>query len=114
MTGEPRATSPKLEAPGVRVWPSAAPGDADAAEAALVAEGLHTTRWGNGSGHRYAEHHHPYGKVLVCVRGGIVFHTASAGDVPLHPGDRLELDAGVMHAATVGDEGVECVEAQRP
>jgi quercetin dioxygenase-like cupin family protein len=97
----------------VRLRPSAVPGDAEAVEAALAGEGLETARWGNGPGYRYAEHDHPYGKVLVCVRGRIVFHTASAGDVVVHPGDRLELESGVAHAATVGDQGVECVEGHR-
>jgi cupin superfamily acireductone dioxygenase involved in methionine salvage len=50
--------------------------------------------------------------VLYCVSGSIVFHT-SGGDVALAPGDRLELPAGVEHSATVGHDGVQCVEAFR-
>jgi quercetin dioxygenase-like cupin family protein len=114
VSDEPGSGTSPVEAPGVRLRPSAVSDDADAVEAALAAEGLYTARWGNGPGYRYAEHDHPYGKVLVCVRGGIVFHTAPTGDWALHPGDRLELAAGVVHSATVGDQGVECVEAHRP
>jgi hypothetical protein len=31
-------------------------------------------------------------------------------DVELRPGDRIDLPAGVEHAATVGPDGVECLE----
>ncbi|HXX88916.1 MAG TPA: hypothetical protein VEI83_01675 [Acidimicrobiales bacterium] len=111
---------------GVRLERGALPGSAEDVERALRAEGMTPTRWGNGAHYRYARHHHPYTKVLVCVRGGIVFHTsptsapgasggsASTRDWPMGPGDRLELAAGVEHAASVGSEGVECVEAPRP
>ena len=97
----------------IRVEWAAVPGRAQDVEAALEGEGLAPTRWGNGPGFRYGEHVHSYDKVLVCVEGGIVFHTGD-GDVGLGPGDRLELPAGVRHAATVGDLGVTCVEAPRP
>jgi uncharacterized protein YjlB len=81
-------------------------------EAALRAEGLDPRSWGNGAGFGYARHVHEDHKVLVCVAGSIVFHTDD-GDVALGPGDRLELPAGLGHAATVGEHGVECVEAYR-
>ncbi len=41
-----------------------------------------------------------------------MFHLRS-GDVSLGPGDRLDLPPGTPHAASVGDEGVACVEAPR-
>jgi hypothetical protein len=50
--------------------------------------------------------------VLFCLSGSIVFHTDD-GDVKLLPGDRLDLDRGTGHAATVGADGCECVEASR-
>jgi cupin superfamily acireductone dioxygenase involved in methionine salvage len=50
--------------------------------------------------------------VLFCLRGSIVFHTPE-GDVEMGPGDRLDLGPGTEHAATVGPNGVECVEASR-
>jgi quercetin dioxygenase-like cupin family protein len=76
------------------------------------AEGLSPTEWSNGPGYRYAEHRHPYHKVLVCVRGSITFHTPD-GDIRLSGGDRLDLPAGTRHAATVGSGGVTCWEAAR-
>lgn len=81
-------------------------------ETALLGEGLMPNAWGNGGGFSYARHAHDYHKVLVCVAGSIVFHT-DAGDAALAPGDRMELPSGVEHCATVGHEGVECVEAYR-
>ena len=57
--------------------------------------------WSNGPGDRYGWHTHGYTKVLYCVSGSIVFHTRE-GDVELTPGDRLEVDPGTEHAASVG------------
>ena len=82
-------------------------------ESALRAEGLEPTAWANGGDFSYGRHAHDHHKVLVCVSGAIVFH-AQGGDVALAPGDRIDLPAGVEHGATVGHEGVECVEAFRP
>ena len=86
-----------------------APAEAELA-GRLTAAGFATSGWGNGPGDRYGWHEHGYTKILYCVRGSIVFHT-DHGDVELGPGDRLELAAGVRHAATVGPDGVRCVEA---
>ena len=44
--------------------------------------------------------------------GSIVFHIDD-DDVELRVGDRLDLEPGTEHAATVGPDGVECVEASR-
>ena len=79
---------------------------------ALVSEGLDPYAWSNGPGFVYDEHSHPYHKVLVCTAGSIVFHTPS-GDIELAVGDRMDLPAGTIHAATVGPRGVTCVEAAR-
>ncbi len=86
------------------------PPDRERIEARYAAEGLHPYSWGNGPGERYGWHTHGYTKVLYCVTGSIVFHTRD-GDVALEPGDRLEVDPGTEHAATVGAGGVLCLEA---
>lgn len=75
-------------------------------------EGLVSRSWSNQPGDVYAEHTHPYHKVLFCARGSIVFHTPD-GDIELAPGDRLDVEPGTPHAATVGDAGVTCIEAAR-
>lgn len=83
-----------------------------AIEQRFRAEGLGPRSWSNGPGDRYGKHSHGYHKVLYCVCGSIVFHTTD-GDVELQPGDRLDIPPRVEHAATVGSEGVECMEASR-
>lgn len=76
----------------------------------LRREGLDPSPWGNGPGDRYDVHEHGYDKVLVCAAGSIVFE-AGGERVRLDEGDRLELPAGTAHGATVGPDGVTCLEA---
>lgn len=98
---------------GAKVTQEEASGLAPAdVEQRMRSEGLAPRRWGNGPGDRYGWHEHSYHKVLYCLSGSIVFHT-NDGDVELEAGDRLDLDPGTPHAATVGGGGVECVEAPR-
>jgi mannose-6-phosphate isomerase-like protein (cupin superfamily) len=79
------------------------------AHAAFEAEGCSAPRsWTNGPG----DHDHPFHKVLFCLSGSIVFHTDD-GDIELRAGDRLDLEPGTAHAATVGPQGCGCVEASR-
>ena len=92
------------------------PGSATRADAlaAFAAEGCSAPRsWGNGPGDVYGAHEHAQHKVLFCLAGSIVFRTDD-GDVALEAGDRLDLPAGTRHAATVGPDGCECVEAWAP
>jgi mannose-6-phosphate isomerase-like protein (cupin superfamily) len=91
------------------------PGSARRSEAiaAFATEGCTSPRpWGNGPGDSYGWHEHAYHKVLFCLAGSVVFHTDD-GDVALEAGDRLDLPPGTRHAATVGPDGCECVEASR-
>jgi AraC-like protein len=83
------------------------------ANAAFAAEGCTSPRtWGNGAGDTYGRHDHAYHKVVFCLSGSIVFHTDD-GDLELTEGDRLDLEPRTAHAATVGPDGCECVEAAR-
>jgi hypothetical protein len=85
----------------------------DDAIAAFAAEGCSSPHsWGNGPDDRYGRHDHGYHKVLFCLSGSIVFHTDD-GDIELRAGDRLDLEPGTAHAATVGPGGCRCVEASR-
>ncbi|HEY2804007.1 MAG TPA: cupin domain-containing protein, partial [Actinomycetota bacterium] len=83
------------------------------AEAIFRAEGCSAPRaWGNAPGARYGVHSHDSRKVLFCLTGSITFHLVD-GDVELSAGDRLDLPPGTEHSATVGADGVECIEAFR-
>lgn len=68
--------------------------------------------WSNAPGDSYGWHAHDYHKVLFCLDGSIVFHTGE-DDIELSAGDRLDLEPGTEHAATVGPRGVSCIEASR-
>ena len=81
----------------------------------MHAAGLDATSWSNAPGDTYRAHSHDYDKVLVAARGSITFHLVDmAQDVRLQAGERLDLPAGTMHAATVGPTGVTCLEAHLP
>jgi hypothetical protein len=80
---------------------------------AFAAEGCSAPRaWGNGPGDTYGRHAHDFHKVVFCLEGSITFHVAD-GDVDLGRGDRLDLEPGTEHSATVGPDGCSCIEASR-
>lgn len=81
-------------------------------EAKFEQESLRAHEWGNEPGDEYGWHTHSYHKVLYCASGSIVFHTDD-GDFELRAGDRLDVEPGTGHSATVGPEGVKCLEAAR-
>ena len=79
---------------------------------ALRAEGLDPSTWSNEPHERYEAHRHAYDKVLVAASGSIVFGLPEVGEkIRLARGDRLDLPAGTLHDATVGPDGVTCLEA---
>ncbi len=95
------------------------PGGEQPTEVALVQafqqEGLAPYRWSNAPGDTYAAHQHDYHKVIYVVAGSITFGlTGTSRRVRLGAGDRLDLPPHTTHNATVGPEGVVCLEAHRP
>lgn len=104
-----------MAAPKAVLTPWPGPGEASegAIRAVYAAESLSPYAWGNGPGDRYAAHTHSFHKVLFCVRGSITFLLGTES-VLMRQGDRLDLPAGVSHAAAVGPQGVLCLEAHRP
>jgi hypothetical protein len=106
-----------MQASGVRVrpWPHPEPPTEAAIRRIYREEGLAPSSWSNAPGDVYGAHSHGYHKVLNCVRGSITFGLPQEGrSALLRPGDRLDLPAGVVLDATVGSEGVTCLEAHRP
>ncbi|CAN5797496.1 hypothetical protein BH24CHL6_BH24CHL6_06750 [soil metagenome] len=84
-------------------------------EKRLAQEGLSASSWGNGPSDVYDAHRHGYDKVLVATEGSITFRLPELGrDVELQVGERLELPAETLHGATVGADGVTCLEAHLP
>jgi quercetin dioxygenase-like cupin family protein len=76
-------------------------------------EGFRATRWMNDPGYVYAAHTHEYDKVVLVMRGSITFQLPGMNEeFQLQPGDRLELPAGIEHRATVGPQGVLCLEGK--
>lgn len=96
----------------VQRWEGRPPGPGELEER-LRAEGLSPHGWSNGPGDTYDWHAHGYHKVLYCVSGSVTFHLRDQDDVQLGPGDRLDVEPGTAHAASVGPDGVRCVEAPR-
>ncbi len=85
----------------------------DEVEHWFAQQGLSARTWGNAPHDRYRSHRHGYHKILYCLSGSIVFHVGT-DDLELRRGDRLDVEAGTDHAATVGPHGVRCIEAARP
>src|ERR1700682_3145466 len=61
----------------------------DSVEEKLRAEADHCYQWSNGPGAVYAEHEHPYRKILYVAQGSITFTPAGRPAVVLTPGDAL-------------------------
>jgi quercetin dioxygenase-like cupin family protein len=102
----------KMDAPLHTPWAEDTPPDEARLRQILDAEGLDYYSWSNGPYDIYAPHKHSYDKVIYCVRGSITFQLIEAGTwFKLDPGDRLDLPAGIVHAAEVGEQGVTCLEA---
>jgi quercetin dioxygenase-like cupin family protein len=88
--------------------------DKQAAEDRFAAWGLHPRSWETTPGDRFEWHDHPDHKVLFCLRGDITFHGRDVPDIELQPGDRMDIEARTEHSATIGPEGVACIEAFAP
>ncbi|MEM7345955.1 MAG: cupin, partial [Chloroflexota bacterium] len=81
-------------------------------EAALVDQQLRVYRWSNEPDDIYSSHTHGYNKILYVVQGSIKFEFPTRHkNLSLIQGDRLEIPSGIRHSATVGPQGVTCLEA---
>ena len=75
-------------------------------EADLKAVGLSPYRWSAGAGARFSAHRHSATKHLYVVAGSIDFD-----GLALSRGEGIVIPAGTDHGATVGHDGVTCLEA---
>jgi quercetin dioxygenase-like cupin family protein len=98
----------------VEPWSDEEPPTEAAIRRVLQDEGLSFYRWSNAPGDVYAAHTHAYHKVIYVVQGSITFGLPGENrEVKLQVGDRLELPPEVAHNASVGSQGVACLEAHR-
>lgn len=80
----------------------------------MADEGLDPYSWSNGPFDTYSAYSHGYDKLIYVVFGSITFGLPELGQsLTLKAGDRLDLPAGVVHNATVGAEGVVCLEGHK-
>lgn len=105
-------TSPSFEKPNIIPWAESEAPSEEAIGQILNEEGLSYYPWSNDPNDLYPPHVHTYDKVIYVVRGSITF-ILPEGDqrLTLHPGDRLELPAKIVHSAVVSSQGVTCFEA---
>ena len=80
----------------------------------MAEEGLNPYSWSTGPFETYSAHSHSYNKVIYVVQGSITFGLPELGkQLTLKAGDRIDLPAGVVHNAQVGEQGVVCLEAHK-
>src|SRR5215207_3005987 len=103
-----------MNAPLVTPWADAIPPSQSTLQRLMSDEGLNPYSWSNGPRDTYASHSHSYNKVIYVVQGSITFGLPELGkQLTLKAGDRLDLPAGVVHDAVVGEQGVVCLEAHK-
>ena len=100
------------DTPQVTPWPGSIPSTQTALSKLMADEGLSPYSWSNGPFDAYSAHSHTYNKVIYVVQGSITFGLPELDrKLSLKAGDRLDLPAGTVHDATVGAQGVTCLEA---
>ncbi len=103
-----------MNTPHVTPWSGSTPPTESTLIQLCAEEGLNPYQWSNGPHDRYATHTHSYDKVIYVVRGSITFGLPELGQqLTLNAGDRLDLPAGTVHDAVVGERGVVCLEAHK-
>jgi quercetin dioxygenase-like cupin family protein len=70
----------------------------------LAADGFHALLWTDAPGAHYQPHTHAEDESLWVLAGEITFEVGGL-TYRLQSGDRLQLPAGTLHAATAGSDG---------
>ncbi len=98
----------------VQKWPHTEPPTEDAIRKLFAEEELEPFRWSAEPGDVYHAQTLEYGRVILVLEGSITFgFPIEAEPTTLHPGDRLDLPAGIPHNAAVGFDGVVCLEVRQ-
>lgn len=103
-----------MNSPRVTPWPDPVSPNQSKLWQLMADDGLSPYSWSNGPHDVYSAHSHSYNKVIYVVQGSITFGLPEIGQqLTLKAGDRLDLPAGTVHDATVGSQGVVCLEAHK-
>ena len=103
-----------MSTPLVTTWADSAAPTQSTLWRLMSDEGLAPYSWSNSPFDVYSPHSHSYNKVIYVVQGSITFGLPELGrQLSLKAGDRLDLPAGTVHDARVGDQGVTCLEAHQ-
>lgn len=95
-------------------WSGAQPATEHELRELMRREKLSPSSWSNRPFDQYGPHSHSYDKVIYVAAGSITWDLPATNEqIETRRGDRLDLPAGVVHAARVGREGVTCLEAHR-
>ena len=95
----------------VTFWEAANPPTEELLLQIMMEQGLNPYSWSNEPHDVYSAHKHDYSKVIYVVSGSITFGLPLLKkQVTLHAGDRIDLPAGIVHDAHVGEHGVICLE----
>ena len=96
----------------VQPWEGDSPPNEKEIRRILSEQGLSGYRWSNAPGDVYGAHSHPFHKIIYVLQGSITFILPDLDEqVTVRKGDRLDLPAGMVHEAVVGQQGVICFEA---
>ena len=77
-------------------------------------EGLRARRWSTDAGKRYPPQSYDFDRIFFVIRGSITLVLPKTGEqLTLHPGDRVDLPAGIFHETIIGSMGVVCLEGHR-
>ncbi|RMF01308.1 MAG: cupin [Chloroflexi bacterium] len=96
----------------VTPWTDAEPPTEEVLREKMVEQELTVAHWSGQPQGVIEGHTHGYHKILAVVSGSIKFEFPTRHKtITLKAGDQLELPAGLRHTATVGMDGVTCLEA---
>jgi quercetin dioxygenase-like cupin family protein len=96
----------------VTPWSGPTPPEEEELQNQLAKQDLKVYHWSSAPEAVFFSHTHGYHKILYIISGSIKFDFPSRHKViNLHPGDRLDLPAGIRHSAVAGTDGVTCLEA---
>ena len=80
----------------------------------LKSEGYSVFKWSNDPNDYFSPHSHDYLQIFYVIEGSLTIRSVD-DDITyeVNPGDRVEVRPGLIHEATIGPNGVVCLETQQ-